>query len=267
MERLTHHNITFYQFNSLRHLSGLKHAVFTRRGGVSPSPFDSLNVGATVGDAYSNVQANRKRMASVLGVQDAESRTAWQVHGKNVIVARQGDPPESPPPKGDGLITSDPNVPLVMRFADCAPILFYDPVQRVIGMAHAGWRGTVEGVAPATVKAMQRTFDSNPENILCGIGPAIGPCCYEVGPEVIAEVRNAFSHPNGLIVPSVNGGRSHFDLWAANERALQEVGIRHIEVAGLCTACQNYEFFSHRAEAGRTGRFGAMIVMQNGEAV
>jgi YfiH family protein len=266
MERLRYNNIIFYRFNSLRHRSGLNHAIFTRRGGVSPSPFDSLNFGATVGDAYSNVQANRQRMADVLGVQEAESRTVWQVHSANVIAVRQGEPPVSPPPQADGIITGDPDVPLVMRFADCVPILFYDPVQRAIGLAHAGWRGTVQGIGPATLSAMERTFGSRPEDIVCGIGPAIGPCCYEVGPEVIAEVRNAFPHPNGLIVLPANGGRSHFDLWAANERALREAGVRSVEVAGLCTSCQNYEFFSHRAEAGRTGRFGAMIVMQDKEA-
>jgi YfiH family protein len=266
MERLKHNNVIFYQFDSLRHLPGLNHAIFTRHGGISPSPFDSLNVGATVGDAYSNVQANRQRMAGVLGIQEAESRTAWQVHGADVIAVRQGEPSTSPPPQGDGLITDDPGVPLVMRFADCVPILLYDPVQRAIGMAHAGWRGTVQGIGPATVRAMERTFGSRPEDIVCGIGPAIGPCCYEVGPEVIAAVHSAFPHPNGLIVSPVNGGRSHFDLWAANERALREAGVENVEVAGLCTSCHNYEFFSHRAEAGRTGRFGAIVVMQDEEA-
>lgn len=266
MERLKHDNIVFYRFNSLRHLAGLDHAVFTRRGGISPSPFDSLNVGATVGDAFSNVQANRERMAGVIGVQEADNRTVWQVHGTNVFVARQDEPATSPPPQADGIITGDPGVPLVMRFADCVPILFYDPVRRVIGMAHAGWRGTVQGIGPATLAAMERTFGSCPEDIICGIGPAIGPCCYEVGPEVVAEVRSAFPHPNGLLVKPVNGGRSRFDLWAANERALREAGARHVEVAGLCTACQNYEFFSHRADAGRTGRFGAIIVMRDREA-
>lgn len=262
MERIRRDDLVYYQFESLRPLTGVTHGVFTRRGGESPPPFDSLNVGSTVGDDAANVLANRRRVAEVLGVAEAATRSTWQVHGADVIVARRDDPPANPPRKADGIITADAGVPLIMRFADCAPLLFFDPVRRVIGLAHAGWRGTLAGVGPATVRAMADHFGSRPWDIIAGIGPAIGPCCYEVGDEVVAQVRQTFPHSPKLLIPPVNGHRGpHFDLWAANEQALRSAGVQQVETARLCTACQSYEFFSHRAEAGRTGRFAALIAL------
>lgn len=266
MERIRQHNLVFYQFEALRPLAGLSHGIFTRRGGTSPPPFDSLNVGATVGDDWPNVLANRERVARALHVDEATTRTTWQVHGAEVIVARRDDLPTDTPPKADGIITAERGVPLVMRFADCVPLLFADPVRQVVGLAHAGWRGTVAGVGPATVRAMTRNFGSRPRDIIAGIGPAIGPCCYEVGQEVVVQVQEAFRGAPVLFVEPVNGHRGpHFDLWTANEHALRAAGVGHIETARLCTACHNYEFFSHRAEAGRTGRFAALITLQDEE--
>lgn len=255
--------MVLYRFENLQHHPGLEHAVFTRRGGVSPPPFDSLNLGSTVGDDDANVQANRLRMASALGVSEADTRTTWQVHGADVVVAWRDEPQGWPPPKADAIITGDAGVALVMRFADCVPILLYDPVRRVAGLAHAGWRGTLAGVAPAVLLAMHEAFGTRPADVVAGIGPAIGPCCYEVGPEVVAGARECFPGAPDVIVLPVNGhGGPHFDLWAANAYALRRAGVEHVEVAGLCTSCQNYDFFSHRAEAGQTGRFGVGIALK-----
>lgn len=264
MERMKHNDVVFYQFAALRPQTGLVHGIFTRRGGTSAPPFDSLNVGSTVGDDQDNVLANRRRVAEAMGFEEADTRTVWQVHGDDVFVARRGEPAADPPPKADGVITADPGLPLVMRFADCVPIVFFDPVRRVIGLAHAGWRGTVAGVGPATVRAMQQHFGSDPGDLIAGIGPAIGPCCYEVGQEVVLQVREAFPGEHRLILPPLNGHRgAHFDLWAANEAALRSAGVGHVETARICTSCQSYDFFSHRAEAGRTGRFAALIALKD----
>jgi polyphenol oxidase len=261
MERIRHNGLIYYQFENLRDLNGLVHGIFTRRGGTSPAPFDSLNVGSTVGDDPQNVQANRERMSGVLGVRDDETRTTWQVHGAKVLHVRRAEEMEWPPPHADAMITADAGVPLVMRFADCVPLLFYDPLRRAVGVAHAGWKGTVAGVGPATARAMVEAFGSRPQDILVGLGPSIGPCCYEVGPEVTAQVREAFRGVDGLIRPPENGHGAHFDLWATNEHALRSAGVQHIDTARLCTACHTHEFYSHRSEAGRTGRFGAVIAL------
>ncbi len=262
MERNRHNGLIYYQFESFLGLSNLSHGVFTRRGGVSPVPFDSLNVGSTVGDAPHNVQTNRERMAAALDLRDSEARTSWQVHGADVLVARREEAPTWPLPKADALITDEREMPLVMRFADCVPLLFYDPVRGVAGIAHAGWKGTLAGIGPATVEAMRDAFGCRAQDILVGIGPSIGPCCYEVGPEVVAQVRDSFPRVPHLIRPPENGHGPHFDLWAANEHALRAAGVGHVESARLCTACHVHEFYSHRAEAGRTGRFGAVIALR-----
>lgn len=266
MERIKHQDLIFYQFGALQPLPGLRHGIFTRRGGTSAPPFDSLNVGATVGDEWASVLENRQRVATAMDVAEEDTRTTWLVHGADVIVARRDDPPTETPPKADGIITAERGLPLVMRYADCVPLLFVDPVRHVVGLAHAGWRGTLAGVGPATVRAMTETFGTRPADIVAGIGPAIGPCCYEVGQEVVVQVRDVFgSDAPSLLVPPFNGHRGpHFNLWAANERLLREAGVKNIEAARLCTSCHNYEFFSHRAEAGRTGRFAAIIVLGDG---
>jgi YfiH family protein len=260
--------LLFYQFERLATARGLSHGIFTRLGGVSSGPYRALNVGATVGDRPENVQANRERMARVLGVQDADIMTTWQVHGADVLVIRGREPQDWPPPRADAIITAEVGVPLTMRFADCVPILLYDPVRCALGLAHAGWRGTIAGVALAAVRAMHRAFGCQPRDIIAGIGPSIGPCCYEVGPEVASRVEDVFGLDAGLIRRAPGNNRNpRFDLWEANHRALHQAGVGHVEMSEMCTACNTHEFFSHRAEAGRTGRFGMLAVLRDGDGV
>lgn len=259
MQRITHNGLVFYQFDTLIDCGGVTHGLFTRLGGVSAAPFDTLNVGSTVGDDPASVHANRERVASAMSFSEPDTRTTWQVHGIDVLVARRGEVAGWPPPKADGIITSDRDVPLVMRFADCAPLVLFDPVRQVIGLSHAGWRGTVAGVGPATVEAMREAFGCHPRDILAGIGPSIGPCCYEVGQEVIEQARVAFDDLEGLVCLPSNGDSARFNLWAANEQALRRAGVEHIEVAHLCTACNTHEFYSHRAEKGNTGRAAVVL--------
>jgi YfiH family protein len=149
----------------------------------------------------------------------------------------------------------------MLRFADCVPILLCDPLQRVIGLAHAGWRGTMAGMAGAAVQTMVHDLGCQPGDILAGIGPSIGSCCYEVGKDVAEATFGAFPDSAGLIEATANG-RWHLDLWAANRRQLLDAGVRRIEVSGICTACRTDEWFSHRAERGRTGRLGALISLK-----
>jgi YfiH family protein len=163
-------------------------------------------------------------------------------------------------PGCDALITDEPGLPLLLRYADCVPVLIYDPAHRAIAVVHSGWRGTVHGTTRATVDALIREFGSRPADLVATIGPSIGPCCYEVGDEVVDAVRATFGRAEGLLADRGND-RRHFDLWIANLRWLQEAGVRRVEVAKLCTACHTDEFYSHRAEHGRTGHFGAVMMV------
>ncbi len=238
--------------------SGVTHAVFTRRGGVSPPPWDSLNVGSTVGDDLARVHQNRERAFHALDRAPESVYDVWQVHGARVVVATAPRRADQPPVQADAILTDNPSVTLFMRFADCVPILLYDPCKGVVGLVHAGWRGTVQRVAAAAVQAMQQRFGSRSTDILAGIGPSIGPDHYVVGKEVESQARQAFGDQASSLLPRRNG-ELIFDLWAANRLVLEQAGVEAIEVAGVCTACDRQDWYSHRAEQGKTGRFGALI--------
>jgi polyphenol oxidase len=249
-------NLIYYQFHQW---PLLQHGIFTRLGGVSPQPWSSLNMGGNVGDEERNVRHNHNRMYDSLNLNADRVCTVWQVHSADVIIATQPNPEQRWLAKADGIVTDQPDTPLTMRFADCTPLLFYDPVQAVIGIAHAGWRGTVQGVGAKTVRTMVESYGCKPANIQAGIGPAIGPDRYQVGEEVVAAVREYFGTAENLIRHSAADGTAYLDLWAANRLDLERAGVEQIEVAAICTAENVNEFFSHRAENGRTGRFGAVL--------
>jgi polyphenol oxidase len=256
LQSVTHDQLRYYQFDQW---SGLKHGIFTRQGGVSGEPWASLNMGGNVGDDPANVRQNHDLMYDCLKVNGDRACTVWQVHTADVIVATDPNPEQRWLAKADGIVTDRLDIPLTMRFADCTPLFFFDPVQGVIGLAHAGWRGTVAGVGANTVRAMVETFGCKPSNIQAGIGPSIGPDRYQVGEEVVDAVQAYFGTSDGLIRRSPSDGSAYLDLWAANRLDLERAGVEQIEVAGICTAENVDEFFSHRAEKGRTGRFGVVL--------
>lgn len=254
MQRQQSGQLTYYTFDSL----DLPHGIFTRAGGSSAGQWSSLNVGGSVGDDPDHVRANRESMRNALKLDYAQVRTTWQVHEATVIVGDEQPQNFDDPPRADAIITQNEGIGLEQRYADCVPILLHDPVRKAIGLAHAGWRGTVAHVGPATVNAMSRQFGSRPSDIWAGIGPSICAEHYTVGGEVIDAIRGAFGDSAGLLSQDAQG-KTHLDLWAANAVALQRTGVGHVEIGGLCTACNTDDFFSHRAEAGRTGRFGALL--------
>ena len=158
------------------------------------------------------------------------------------------------------MVTAQPGLSLLMRFADCVPVLVFDPVRVAIGVAHAGWLGTVRGVSLELVRTMIREFGSRPEDLIAGLGPSIGPDHYPVGPEVAAQVEAAFgSYAGQLLLP--RDGQVVFDLWSANRWQLESTGIGSVEVAGICTACNLEDWYSHRGERGQTGRFGTVLAL------
>lgn len=240
---------------------GVTHGIFTRLGGASAAPFSGLNVGGTVGDDLNAVRENHRRMYATLGVDGSRACTTWQVHGADVVLAQGPVQGRKWLARADALLTNQPDTPLVMRFADCVPVLFYDPQQRALGLAHAGWRGTVQGMAANTVSAMRQAYGSNPADVRVIIGPSISGARFQVGEEVVEAVARYFGTLDGLMQRDAADGTAYVDLWQANVLDLKRVGVRaeHIETMGICTYQRTDEFYSHRAEKGKTGRFGVVL--------
>ena len=252
--------LTYYQFESFA-AHGVPHGVFARHGGVSPEPYASLNMSVSTGDSPENVRQNRGKAFRALGRNPETLADLWQVHSADVIVADAPNGTRQYLAKADTLLTDQPTVTLFLRFADCVPILLLDPRRQAVGVVHAGWRGTLKLAVAAAVSAMGERYGSNPADLVAGIGPSIGPCHYAIGPEVVAETRQVFGAYSEALLPAVNGGH-HLDLWAANETTLRRSGVEQVEVARMCTYCHSHDFFSHRAQGSRTGRFGALIGLQ-----
>lgn len=257
MPFVSHEGVRYFIFESLAS-EGVQHGVFTRQGGVSPFPWATLNLGATVGDDLQRVRTNLERVFSAVGRPLKSKYDTWLVHGTDLAIAEAPRREDQPPTKADVVLTDRPEVTLLMRYADCVPILLCDPLQRVVGLVHAGWQGTVNHIARIAVEVSVERYGSRPENLLAAIGPSIGPDHYAVGEQVIAQVRWQFGSEADALLPEQNG-QVHFDLWQANRLDLERAGVGQIECADLCTACHLEDWYSHRAEGGRTGRFGALI--------
>lgn len=234
---------------------GVSHGVSQRAGGVSIGPYSSLNLGASVGDAPEAVAENRARLAVSLGFAPDRLVTTPQVHGKDVLVVDETTAPLALTTRADILVTKTPGFLLMQRLADCVGMLLWHERARVVGVAHAGWRGTALGVAGRFVEAAGE-LGGEPDGLRVVVGPSIGPCCFEVGEEVVEQV------PGGREVSTMGPrGRPHLDLWEVNRRQLVAAGVpaSRVEVAGACTRCQPETYFSHRALGYPAGRFGAAI--------
>lgn len=255
-------SLRYYTFSSLDEMD-VTHAVFTRRGGVSPKPWDSLNVGGNVGDDSSRVKENLNRSLKVFNSDRESIFDVWQVHGADVVIAEQPRQKSSNYQKADIIITNKKNVSLFMRFADCVPILLYDPKSLVIGLVHAGWKGTIKKAVSVAINTMHREYASSPGDIVACLGPSICKRHYEVGSEVIQAADNVFGNDASKILSKNNGSpanqKANFDLWAANIMLLENAGVNKIEVSNICTACHLDDWYSYRLEQGVTGRFGVLM--------
>jgi len=254
-------NVKFWQSEFLLDIP-IKHAIFTRIGGISTGQWAELNVGMTVGDDPKKVIENRKISFKALGRDIKTMSDSWLTHETGVLIYDLPRGPESKiPPKADIILTDNPEVTLFMRYADCVPIVLYDPKKKAVGLAHSGWIGTVKKVGKKAVEAMQARYGSDPKDMIAVIGPSIGPDRYEVGREVVDAVKAEFGEHAGSLLPDYNR-RVHFDLWASNELILKEAGVGQIDISGICTSKNNDLWFSHRADDGKTGRFGALIGLE-----
>jgi polyphenol oxidase len=253
--------LRYYQFDSFIDLP-VFHAVLTRKGGVSQPPFDSLNTGGTVGDDPQAVLINHQRIYDAFDYDFASRFDAWQVHGDHILCANAPREMGVPHPKADGILTDKTDVTLFMRFADCVPILLVDPVRRVIGIVHAGWQGTYQRIAQRGVEKMAACFGSDPETLFAGIGPSICQGCYEVGYEVLSVFQNQFG-ADAQHYFRHQDGKLFLDLWLSNRDILHQAGVKQIETAGICTACHLQDWYSHRAERGKTGRFAVLMSIKD----
>ena len=256
MERGSADGIETYVFEGLNGSKRVVHAVYTRIGGVSVEPYASLNLGHTVGDDPGAVRENHLRAAGALGLAARQFVSPYQVHGARVRVVDRGHL-GTVQTATDALVTPASGVALLLRFADCASVVFFDRVRGVVGIAHAGWRGVAAGVVKETVSVLVNRLGCDPRDVWAGIGPTIGACCYEVKPDVAARVQAAC--PAEIDVVREAHGQKTLDIPGAVRAQLLSVGVSRIENSGLCTACHLDQFYSHRAENGRTGRFGVAI--------
>jgi len=262
-------NLSIYQFENLLKYEEVKHFVSTRFGGYSKSPYESLNLGFHVLDDADCVLKNRKLLFSKIGIPLNNLVACKQIHEGNVRVITKkmrgcGSTERSSALEAtDAMITNVSDLCLMVLLADCVPVLFFDPIKKVVGVAHAGWRGTVKNVAYNTVENMKNVFGCQPSDIVVAIGASIGQCHYEVGIEVIEQVKKVFPKWEALIRLADND-KGYLNLWKANKYQLLNAGIleKNIEIAEICTYCQVDTFFSERHQGGRTGRFGVGIMLQ-----
>jgi YfiH family protein len=258
-----------FSFENLAKHKNIRHFISTRLGGYSNSPYNSLNLALHVRDDPDKVLKNRRRLAKAIGIPLDQFTIAKQVHSGNVKVISDklrgsgSTDEENAIENADAMVTDVPGICLIILVADCVPMLFFDPARNVIAAAHAGWRGTLQSIALHTLRAMEKHFGCSPQDVLVGMGPSIGPCCYEVGPEVIAQVKAVFSSYKHYIRQESKDGKGYLDLQSANRDQLVQAGIRreNIETANQCTCHNAHIFFSYRHQHGETGRFGAGICL------
>jgi len=257
-------DLPLYQAKTMAWLPRVVQGFTTRRGGVGAAPYDTLNLGAHVGDAPATVQANRARVWSDLGFEAGQVTLAEQVHGDRVAVVREATGP-TPVPGADALVTNVPDVLLMLLFADCVPVYLVDPARRAIGLAHAGWRGTEVNIAAKTVRAMVDEYGTLPSTCLAAIGPSIGGDSYEVGPEVADRFRTLpGSRAANVVMPrNEMTGTYTLNLRAVVFLQLLSAGLKagSIAVCDEDTFRNRRDFFSYRRD-GATGRMGAFLGMK-----
>jgi YfiH family protein len=247
-------------------LGGARAVFATRVGGVSETPFDQLNLGVLTEDSNQAVVENRERLAAALGLDPARIPIGLQVHGADLAFhSGPQDPspfavPGSEIPEVDGHVVTEPGLAPLVLTADCLPVALSGPGG--VAMLHCGWRGLAAGIVAAGAEAVGATD--------AAIGPGIGPCCYEVGPEVLDAFSDLGDGITAADGPKSRAGvdisaRRRLDLVEVARRLLFEAGVERVEAAGLCTSCEPELFFSHRRDAGRTGRQGGLVWIEPGE--
>ncbi len=259
-------NGLWFAFAPKLRAAGIKHAFTTRLGGKSLLGEGDLNMALHVADDAKLVRENRQRASEALGIDFCRLIAAEQVHGTNIVCvdaaqAGRGRLDYTDSIAGtDGLLTNSAGLGLMLCYADCVPVIIADPISKVVAVVHAGWRGTVSLIVEQAVNKMVAEFSVRAADCLAVVGPAIGACCYKVDQKVLKmAAENMTNHQAFFYQTAENSWQ--FDLWQANRQQLLAVGLQadSIVMGNICTACNSRLFFSHRAEAGHTGRFAALV--------
>lgn len=244
---------------------------FHKESGKSLAPYEGLNCGLHVGDEKERVIENRKILTSHAGFSYDQWTCAEQVHGKAVKVIEKKDigagrfSHEEAIQEMDGLLTDQPGVLLTSFYADCVPVFFYAPAVQVVGIAHAGWKGSTLGIVNEMLQVMKKTWHVAPEDVYTAIGPSIHSCCYEVNDVVIEKVKGILGEEAEKVLTPVKDEKAMVDLQETNRILLEKAGVlpQHIEVSQLCTGCRTDLFFSHRKE-GKNGTYGRVYWIERG---
>jgi hypothetical protein len=259
-------SVPFLTYNSLKEINFIKHGFSTRLGGVSKGIFSSMNLAFNRGDNIDDVLENYRRLCNSIGVDFNTLVASSQDHNtvvRNVTEEQYGIGITKPKDilSVDALITNRPNVTLVTYYADCTPLFFVDTKNKAIGLAHAGWRGTVGRIGEKVVQKMQQDFSTDPKNLICAVGPAISKCCYEVDKSCADEFYNLKDlDTNKFIFPKENN-KFMIDLLETNRQILTSAGVpeENITLSDLCTRCNSDLLWSHRATQGKRGTMCAMM--------
>lgn len=239
----------------------------TRAGGVSLKSYDSLNLALHVGDDYNHVMENRRRYLDLFHLKLKNMVCCEQIHGNAVAIVGKkeqglGSVARIDSLSGyDAMVCATPGIALTAFYADCIPIYLFDPIKRVIAIAHSGWKGTMGRIARETLKVMRTEFGSSTNHVQAFIGPGIGGCCFYIGEELAQKVKEEFTEQDGIL--NWNQGGYTWDLHLTNRLILQRAGIKpdNIINCNLCTACNKEQFFSYRRDQGQTGRMAALIAL------
>lgn len=261
--------VPLLKFHILEASGIVKHGFTTRAGGVSEGIFSSMNLSFTRGDKEEAVRENYKRLAKALDVSYEKFVFTDQTHTTNVRKVTEEDAgrgliKERGYTDVDGLITNVPGLVLSTFYADCVPLFFVDKVHHAIGLSHSGWRGTVARMGRVTLEAMHKEYGTNPEDVICAVGPSICQDCYEVSEDVAEEFKREFAgHADEILIAKGNQ-KYQLDLWKANEIILLEAGVKpeHLAVTNICTCCNPQLLFSHRASQGKRGNLGAFLCLE-----
>ncbi len=261
--------LVYYCADAFQGADGLLHGFSSRLGGVSRPPLDSLNLGRSRNDDPAAVAENHRRFAAAIGTSGLPLVMCQQIHSDTVKAVTMVDAlQELYAPTafdGDGMVTNTPGLCLMVFYADCIPVLLYDPIARAIGAVHSGWRGTALDIAPKAAKLMGERFGSRPENILAAIGPGIGPCCFETHgdvPQAMEALMGDFVRP--FVTALEKPGKFQVDLTAIIARRLALAGLlpENIDQLNLCTACHLDSFWSHRKLGDARGNQAAAIALR-----
>ncbi|MCK4259109.1 MAG: peptidoglycan editing factor PgeF [Halanaerobiales bacterium] len=269
VKKVSKNGVEWMVFERLSKESGIVHGFSTRIGGVSQAPYDGLNLAFHVGDDLEDIIINRRRFLNVLGLWLEDLTAGEQVHSDKIRIVKREERGrgtfnyETAFSGTDGFITNEPGVVLSSYYADCVPLFIYDPVNKVVGLAHAGWKGTLMRIGARTIEKMTENFGTKGKDCLVGIGPSIGSCCYEVDERVIEPLRAEFSEWKELVVDK-GSGRWNLNLWETNRQVFLNAGVssENIEMSELCTSCNTDIFFSYRREGGITGRMASIITLK-----